>query len=222
VKLSVVIPAREEADQIADAVRSASAPRVEVLVVDAGSADETAARAALAGAFVIRAPAGRAPQLAAGLRESRGDVVLFLHADTRLPPGYADAIERALTDPATVGGAFRLRFDQRGARMRLIECAARLRAALFGMPYGDQAIFARRAALEAVGGVPQVPIMEDLDLVLALRRQGRLALLPLCVVTSARRHRAGGPLRTALRHNLAALAWAAGVERRRIAAWVRR
>jgi len=222
VKLSVVIPSREEADLIADAVRSASAPRVEVLVVDAGSEDGTGANAARAGARVIRAPAGRAGQLAAGLRASRGDVVLFLHADTRLPPGYADAVERALADPATVGGAFRLRFDEGGARMRLIEGAARLRAALLGMPYGDQAIFARRAALEAVGGVPQVPIMEDLDLVRALRRRGRLVLLPLSVVTSARRHRAGGPLRTALRHNLAALAWAAGVERGRIAAWVRR
>jgi hypothetical protein len=90
------------------------------------------------------------------------------------------------------------------------------------MPYGDQALFVRRTALSAIGGVPQVPLMEDLDLVSALRRRGRLALLPQDAVTSARRHLAAGPWRTALRHNLAALAWALGVDRARIAAWVRR
>jgi len=222
VKLSVVIPAWEEADQIADAVRSARAPRVEVIVVDAGSADETAARAAEAGARVVQALPGRARQLQAGVRESRGDVLLFLHADTRLPADYQGAVEAALLDLGAVGGAFRLRFDQRGARLRLIEHAARARATLLGMPYGDQALFVRRTVLDAIGGVPQVPIMEDLDLVRAMRGHGRVVLLPLDVVTSARRHRARGPLRTAFRHNLAALAWAIGIERKRIAAWVRR
>jgi hypothetical protein len=93
---------------------------------------------------------------------------------------------------------------------------------LFGLPYGDQALFVRRATLDAMGGMPQVPVMEDLDLVRAIRRRGRLALLSLAVTTSARRHRADGPLRTALRHNLATLAWALGAERGRIAAWLRR
>jgi rSAM/selenodomain-associated transferase 2 len=222
VKLTVVIPALDEAEWVADAVRSASAPGVEVLVVDGGSADATAARAAAAGARVIRTAPGRARQLAAGVAASTGDALLFLHADTRLPIGFEAALRTALRDPATVGGAFRLRFDRRTPGLRLIEAGARLRVALLGLPYGDQALFARRATLEAIGGVPQVPIMEDLDLVHALRRRGRLALLSLDAVTSARRHRARGPLRTALRHALAALAWAIGIERGRIAAWVRR
>jgi rSAM/selenodomain-associated transferase 2 len=222
VKLTVVIPALDEAEWVADAVRSASAPGVEVLVVDGGSADATAARAAAAGARVIRTAPGRARQLAAGVAASTGDALLFLHADTRLPIGFEAALRTALRDPATVGGTFRLRFDRRTPGLRLIEAGARLRVALLGLPYGDQALFARRATLEAIGGVPQVPIMEDLDLVHALRRRGRLALLSLDAVTSARRHRARGPLRTALRHALAALAWAIGIERGRIAAWVRR
>jgi rSAM/selenodomain-associated transferase 2 len=222
VKLSVVIPALDEAERIAAAVESARAPGVEVLVVDGGSSDDTAQRAAAAGARVLKAERGRARQLDAGVRASAGDAVLFLHADTRLPPAYADAVAGALADPRVVGGAFRLRFDARSRALRWIERAARLRSWLLRMPYGDQALFVRRTALSAIGGVPQVPLMEDLDLVSALRRRGRLALLPQDAVTSARRHLAAGPWRTALRHNLAALAWALGVDRARIAAWVRR
>ncbi len=221
-KLSVIIPTLDEADRVAEAVASASAPGVEVIVVDGGSADATPSRAAAAGARVLATAPGRARQLARGVGESRGDVLLFLHADTRLPPGFAGAIGEALREPGTLGGAFRLRFDRQSPSLCLVELGARARAALFGLPYGDQALFVRRTTLDAMGGIPQVPVMEDLDLVRAIRRRGRLALLPLAVTTSARRHRAHGPLRTALRHNLAALAWALGAERGRIAAWLRR
>lgn len=221
-RLSVVIPALDEAEGIAEAVASARAPDVEVIVVDGGSSDDTAVRAAAAGARVMRSARGRARQLDAGARACSGDALLFLHADTRLPAGYALAVERALADPAVAGGAFRLRFDRRTRALRWIERGARLRAVLFALPYGDQALFVRRATLEAVGGVPQVPVLEDLDLVRALKRRGRLALLPLDAVTSARRHLAGGPWRTALRHAATLLAWSLGVDRARVAAWARR
>lgn len=221
-KLTVVIPALDEADCIDAAVCSASAPGVEVIVVDGGSSDATAARAEACGARVLRAASGRARQLAAGAAAGSGDVLLFLHADTRLPPGFEAAVGEALDDPGTAGGAFGFRFDRRSPSLRLVEAGARARAALLGMPYGDQALFVRRSVLDAIGGIPQVPIMEDMDLVRAMRRQGRVALLPLDAVTSARRHRSRGPLRTALRHVVAALAWALGIERERIAAWVRR
>jgi rSAM/selenodomain-associated transferase 2 len=222
VRLSVVIPALDEAEGIAAAVASARAPDVEVLVVDGGSSDDTVKRAAAAGAQVLRAPRGRARQLDAGARAARGDALLFLHADTRLPPGFADAVAAALRDPRVQGGAFRLRFDRSTRALRVVERLARLRGRLLRLPYGDQALFVRRAALDAVGGVPQVPILEDLDLVRALKRRGRLALLPLDAVTSARRHLAEGPLRTALRHLLIALAGWLGVDRARVAAWARR
>jgi rSAM/selenodomain-associated transferase 2 len=222
VRLSVVIPALDEAEGIAEAVASARAPDVEVLVVDGGSSDGTVERAAAAGARVLRAARGRARQLDAGARAASGDALLFLHADTRLPAGWAEAVRAALADPRAVGGAFRLRFDRRTRALRLIERTARLRARWLGLPYGDQALFVRRAALDAVGGVPQVPILEDLDLVRALKRRGRLALLPLDAVTSARRHLAKGPLRTSLRHLAIALAGLLGVDRARVAAWARR
>ena len=218
----MVIPALEEEARIAAAVRSARAPGVEVLVVDGGSADATAERARAAGAAVVESPPGRARQLGLGAHESQGQVIVFLHADTLLPEGFADRIRRALEDPRVVGGAFRLRFDERSGALRCVEWGARLRGAWFGLPYGDQALFVRRAALDGVGGVPQAPIMEDLDLVRALRRRGRLAILPEAATTSARRYVAGGVFRTMLRHWGAVVAWLLGLDRERVAAWVGR
>jgi rSAM/selenodomain-associated transferase 2 len=224
VRFSVVIPAWNEAERIEATVHSAAAPGVEVIVVDGGSRDATTARAAAAGARVVTSERGRAAQLARGAVAARGEVLVFLHADTVLPEGWPAAVAAALAEPAVVGGAFAFRFDRGGASrlgfgLALVEWGARLRVALFGFPYGDQALFVRRGALAAAGGVPQAPIMEDLDLVAALRRQGRLALLPLPAVTSARRYRARGPLRAMLRNWVAALAWWLGLDRARIAAW---
>jgi len=195
---------------------------IEVIVVDGGSADGTAERARALGARVIRCERGRARQLQEGVLASRGEAVVLVHADTRLPSGWKAAVSEALRDERVVGGAFRLRFDERSAGLRAIEWGTRLRVALWRLPYGDQALFVRRSALDAIGGVPQVPLMEDLDLVQALKRRGRLALLPLPAVTSARRYRRGGPLRTMLRHWLAAAAWTLGVSRTRVAEWVGR
>jgi rSAM/selenodomain-associated transferase 2 len=226
VKLSVVIPALDEARQIGAVVHQAcagAAAEVEITVVDGGSRDGTPERAAEAGARVIESGRGRARQLGVGARASHGDVVVFLHADTRLPNHYDTAICEALRDPQIVGGAFRFRFDDRGsAVLRFIEWGARLRGVLFGMPYGDQALFVRRDVLEAIGGVPQAPIMEDLDLVEAMKSRGSLALLPQDAVTSARRYRSGGPLRTFGRHWLALLAWRLRIDRARVAAWYAR
>jgi rSAM/selenodomain-associated transferase 2 len=229
VKLSVVIPALDEAERIETAIRGAfdappepSPESLEVIVVDGGSSDATAQLAAAAGARVLRGERGRARQLAAGVRASDGDVVLLLHADTRLPRGWRTVVCDALRDERVVGGAFRLCFDEQSPVFRFIEWGARWRVRLWRFPYGDQALFVRRRALKAVGGIPEVPVMEDLDLVYRLKQYGRLALLAAPAVTSARRYRAGGPLRTMLRHWVAAAAWAAGVDRRRIAQWAGR
>jgi len=158
----------------------------------------------------------------AGRRASDADVVLFLHADTHLPPGWEAAVGSALADPQVVGGAFALRFDSRSLGLRIVEWGAWLRAALFGLPYGDQAVFARRAALEAIGGIPAAPILEDLDLVRALRRRGRLARIALPVTTSARRYQRRGVARTWWRNALALAGWRLGVDRERLAAWYSR
>ena len=221
-QLTVVIPALDEADQIAAAIASASAAGSEIIVVDGGSRDATVERAAQGGARVVASAPGRARQLAAGARVAKGDTILFLHADTRLPPGWDAGVRAALADPQVVGGAFRLRFEPSSPALRLIEWGVRLRVRLLRQPYGDQALFVRSSVLEALGGVPQAPIMEDLDLVRSLKQRGRLACLPQAVTTSARRYRAAGALRTMLRNWIAAAGWWLGIPRERIAAWYRR
>jgi rSAM/selenodomain-associated transferase 2 len=220
VRIAVVIPARDEEARIEGAVRSAQEAGVEVIVVDGGSRDATASRARACGARVIESAPGRARQLAAGA-EAAGDAdaLVFLHADTTLPAGWGTRVRAALADPQVAGGAFALRFAERGVRLRLVELGVRLRLALARLPYGDQALFVRGAVLRALGGVPQAPIMEDLDLVRGMRAHGRLALLPDAVTTSGRRYRAGGVLRTMLRNWLALAAWSLGLDRARVAAW---
>ena len=195
---------------------------VERVVVDGGSRDGTPERARAVGATVLETGPGRARQLQAGVDASKGEVVLFLHADTRLPSGWRRAVREALQDPSVAGGAFRLRFDDRRASIRLLEWGARLRAEWLGLPYGDQALFVRRSLLESIGGVPDAPVMEDLDLVRAIRAHGRLALLPLPATTSARRHLEGGVWATAAQHMLALAAWRLGVDRERVARWLGR
>jgi hypothetical protein len=150
------------------------------------------------------------------------EAILFLHADTTLPAGWADAVRGALADPAVAGGAFSFRFAERSPGLRVIEWGVRLRLRLARLPYGDQALFVRRRVLDALGGVPQAPILEDLDLVRGIRASGELALLPLAVATSARRYLEHGVLRTWLRNAAALAAWHLGLDRERLARRVRR
>ena len=239
--IAVVIPALDEGSRIERAIRAVrgssgaggevqveSRPlgpysgAVEIVVVDGGSQDDTAAQATQAGARVIRTGPGRARQLEAGWRASEGDVVLFLHADTRLEDGWAVAMAESLQDPHVVGGSFRLGFDAPGRFFRMLEAAVAFRVRWFGLPYGDQGLFVRRSTLEAIGGVPDVPLMEDLDLVWAMRKQGRLVSLAAQAETSARRYLESGRWATAVRHLGALMLWGLGVDRTRIARWVAR
>ena len=234
VKIAVVIPALDEEEQIEGAIETAQAAedssrnsglegaervQIEVVVVDAGSRDDTVRLAEQAHARVLVSERGRARQLEVGWRAVAADVVLFLHADTRLPLGWAEAVQRSLREPSRVGGAFRLRLDASEKALRVVELFARLRVALMGLPYGDQAIFVRRAALDAMGGVPAVPIMEDLDLVRAMKARGQIEVLPLEVQSSARRYLDHGIARTVFVHLVALLAWRLGLDRGRLAAW---
>jgi rSAM/selenodomain-associated transferase 2 len=222
VTLSVLILALNEEDQVAGAVFSASAPGVEVVVVDGGSTDATRECAASAGARVVDlagGEAGRARQMAAGVRNSRGEVIVFLHADTRLPLGFDTAIQSVLADRRTVGGAFGFRFDQRGVALRFVEFGVRLRVVVFGMPYGDQALFVRRSVLDEIGGVPQALVMEDLDLVRSMRRRGYVARIALPVVTSARRYVSRGVFRSMFGNWLMLSGWLLRIDRARLASW---
>lgn len=215
--ISVVIPTLDEASCIVQSVESVVAPGIEVIVVDGGSRDETCRLAREAGARVLASKPGRARQLRLGSEESTGDVVLFLHADTRLESGWQKAVRQALSDPECAGGAFAFRFAERGSRERWIEWGVAMRVALLKLPYGDQALFVRRSVLERMGGIPIVPIMEDLDLVRAIKQAGRLRMLELTAMTSSRRYARNGGLRTVLQHQRALLGWWLGSDRTRLA-----
>ena len=236
--IDVVVPVLDERDQIVAMLESlfvgAGHPgsvELDVVVVDGGSRDGTPERAASSGARVIKSAPGRAQQLQTGLEATAGDVVVFVHADTCLPAGWADAVLRAIAQPSCVGGAFQFSFALPAAAslslvqrwsLRSIEKGTRLRSRWLGLPYGDQALFALRGELAAIGGLPRTELMEDLDLVARLRRRGRLALLPLAVKTSPRRHLERGIWRTAWQHSVAAVGWRLGVSRSRLRAWLGR
>ncbi len=187
-------------------------------MADGGSRDETVSLADAAGARVVVSEPGRARQLRAGVAEAGGDVLLFLHADTRLPQGWRRAVEGALLDPAVAGGAFSLRFAGAGPALRFLEFGVRWRNRLFRLPYGDQAIFVHRSVLDMIGGIPETPFMEDLDLVQRMKRHGRLVILPEAVETSARRYERGA-LRHMLRNWAALVGWRLGIDRDRLLGW---
>jgi glycosyltransferase involved in cell wall biosynthesis len=162
-----------------------------VVVADGGSDDGTRELAVAAGATVVLAPGSRADAMNEGARAAEGGALLFLHADTSLPPGAGALIRAALA--SADGGAFAVRLDGRPLPARL--AAAAYRPFHRGV-YGDQAIFVRRESFERLGGYRAQPIMEDYDLVRRLRAQGRFTLLRESVTTSARRQQAHGEVRT--------------------------
>jgi len=218
----VVIPALDEAAAIGAVVaRAAAGENVEILVVDGGSRDATAAAARGAGARVISSPAGRARQMNAGAAATRGGLLLFLHADTRLPPGWDRTVRRILAAAGVAAGAFRLGIDTQRPAVRFIARVANLRSRVLQLPYGDQAIFLRRSLFDRLGGFADLPIMEDFDLVRRLRSTGRIVTAESAVVTSARRWRRLGVARTWLINQAVLAAFHAGLPPARIAAWYR-
>jgi len=219
-RLSVIIPALNEEEAVAQAVDSALAVQTaEVIVVDGGSRDRTSAVAASRGASVIVSRKGRAAQMNAGAGRASGEVLVFLHADTVLPVGYDQAVARTLNRPGTAAGAFRLAIGGGARSLRVIESLVHWRSTALGMPYGDQALFLNAEVFRRVGGFPELPIMEDLELTRRLKPLGRIRIAPEPVVTSARRWHEGGVWRTTLMNQLCLAGYLAGLPVDRVAAW---
>ncbi|MDP3490497.1 MAG: TIGR04283 family arsenosugar biosynthesis glycosyltransferase [Phenylobacterium sp.] len=197
-RLSVIIPTLNAADGLATTL-AALPSDAEVIVVDGGSSDATLQVAAAAGAQVLRAPAGRGGQLAAGVAQARAPWMLFLHADTRLDAKAWAALEAFIADGANqdTAAAFGFRLDARAWQARLLEVGVRLRVALLALPYGDQGLLIHRQLYERVGGYRPLPLMEDVDLVQRLGRR-RLRILPGVALTSAVRWRRRGWMRQSL------------------------
>jgi len=219
-RISVIIPARNEAGVIAAAIDRAGegAPR-EIIVADGGSSDGTAAVAESHGARVVGSAAGRGRQMNHGAAAATGDMLLFLHADTLLPAGYERHVVAVLQQDGVSAGAFELSIDAPHRSFRVIERAVNWRSRRLGMPYGDQAIFVQAAMFRRACGFPDVAAMEDFELVRRLRTMGRVAIAPARVVTSARRWLCCGVWRTTALNQLCVAAYLMGVSVERIAAW---
>jgi rSAM/selenodomain-associated transferase 2 len=197
--LSLIIPVLHEARHLEQLLPEllTLAESAEIIVVDAGNDDRTAAVVTRFPRIrYLHAPRGRAKQMNAGARIATGSHLLFVHADTRVPAGFERAIMRALADPGVVGGRFDVRFDNSGLAFRLIAALMNARSRLSGIFTGDQAIFLRRTAFEALGGYADIPLMEDIELSRRLKRLGRLACVRLCVTTAARKWEREGLVRT--------------------------
>lgn len=187
--LSIIIPTLNEAASIEaqlGSLRGLENSGVDIIVVDGGSHDATLALATPLASRVISSPPGRALQMNAGARASRGDILLFLHADTQLPERAIDRTRQALSD-SHQWGRFDIRFPGRHPMLKVIALAMNLRSRLTGIATGDQVLFMTRHAFEAVGGFPEQPLMEDIEITKRLKRLSRPACLRSCVVSSARR-----------------------------------
>jgi rSAM/selenodomain-associated transferase 2 len=212
--ISVIVPVLNEADAI-DQLVGLQAPEVELIIADGGSTDGTAELARQRGLHVVLGQPGRGRQMNRGAAEARREILLFLHADTRLPEGWADAVRETLARPNVSAGAFRFRIDASGWRYRLLERLVRLRST----PYGDQGIFLRREVFERVGRFPEWPILEDPELIRRARKHGRIRLAPLDASTSPRRCERFGLLRTIWTNQKCLWAWRLGLSPDRIAVW---
>ena len=216
--VSIVIPVYRDSEALARTLKTLDAPSAEVVVVatpeDAGALAPL--RAAHPEILWLEAPRGRAVQMNAGAAVAHGRWLLFLHADTRLPSGWRQAIETADRTPQFSAGCFRFALDSTAPVARAIELGVRMRVRAFALPYGDQGLFVRREAFEALNGYADLPIMEDVDLVRRLRSRGRLFRSPLPVVTSARRWERDGWISRTVRHLVLIVLYFCGVTPKRL------
>lgn len=222
--VSIVIPTLNEECNIArtlDSIRSGACQPVEIIVVDGGSNDCTRALAKRGGATVLLVTGGRAAQLNAGGHRATGERILFMHADTRVPPCFDHDMQGVLAQPRVIAGAFRLAIEGDLWGIRTVERFANLRARILKLPYGDQGLFLNKTQFVAVGGYPDMPFMEDYVMTRRLARRGALRIAPSAVTTSARRWEMLGVVRTTMMNQIVICAYHLGFPVPRLRAWYR-
>ncbi|MBW4468595.1 MAG: TIGR04283 family arsenosugar biosynthesis glycosyltransferase [Pegethrix bostrychoides GSE-TBD4-15B] len=221
--ISVIIPVLNEANGIERVIQALQTQTLqtslEVIVVDGGSCDETVALASALGVQVILAEQGRAAQMNAGAKVAAAEILLFLHADSILPPQFVASVQQVLAQPNTIAGAFELRIAAPEPSLRWIERGVNWRSRWLQLPYGDQAIFLKAKTFRQLGGFAQLPIMEDFELVRRLQKLGKIAIAPCAVTTSARRWQKLGMVKTTAINQLVILAYFLGVPPAHLARW---
>ena len=218
--LSIIIPALDEEAAIAAClgrVQAARAAGAEVIVVDGGSRDRTRDLAAPLADLVLDSPRGRAAQMNAGARVSRGETLLFLHADTLLPEGAHRLVEEDLAASGREWGRFDVTITGEAWLLRVVAALMNRRSRWTGIATGDQALFVRRSAFTACGGFPAIALLEDVELSTRLKRRGPPLCLREKVITSGRRWEKRGVLRTIVLMWRTRLAYALGADPERLA-----
>jgi rSAM/selenodomain-associated transferase 2 len=218
--ISIIIPTRNEASTLQATIERAQHDCVlEVIVVDGNSVDETRAIAQQLGARLLDSTPGRARQMNAGAAVAKGEILLFLHADTLLPADFATHITDILARPGISAGAFSLAIDLPGTATRLLEKAVHFRSTFLQMPYGDQTIFLYRQKFVEIGGYPEEPILEDVLLLQRLKRLGRIGIATSTALTSGRRWKQLGLIKTTLINQGIILGHLLGLSPQRLQRW---
>ena len=218
--LAILVPVRHDTPALALLLAMRRDPQDQWVVINGDAADRTLDRLRAAHGDVcwLDSPAGRGQQLAAGLERVTAAWVVVLHADTRLGEGWRDEVTGQAAAASKVWGCFRLRLDTGAWQARVVECLVRLRVRLFRLPYGDQGMFFRRATLEALGGIPTVPLMEDVILARRFAGVGAPFRSTVPAVTSARRWERDGWARRSVTNVWLLTKYLMGVAPERLAA----
>ncbi len=203
--MSVIIPVLHESFLINEAIRAIKSQKAkrmpEILVVDGDSEGNTVTAIVEPDVVKITGPRGRARQMNEGARHARGDILLFLHADTRLPENGIERILSVMEGDGVIAGAFDLGIGSKQFSLRLIAFVASIRSRLTGIPFGDQGMFIRRDLFLSMGGFRDIPLMEDIDIMRRIKeRAGRIVILPEQAVSSARRWEREGVFRCTIRN----------------------
>ena len=220
-KISVIIPVfheREKINEILDSIKSIAADvPYEMIVVDGDTSGDTIAHISDSSVITLTTPRGRALQMNAGAAKACGDILLFLHADTLLPQKAFPKIITALSNSSFIGGAFDLKIQNHLWIFRIIGRTASWKHRLTRVPYGDQAIFMLRRYFENIGGYAGIPLMEDVELMRRVKRQGgRIIVLPDAVTTSSRKWETDGVFYTIMRNWIIQVLYLFGMPARRL------
>ena len=222
-RLSIIIPTLNEAQVIKRTISDLTKNRrVEIIVVDGGSQDNTVQLTQSRGICVITSAPSKAKQMNVGAAAAKGDVLLFLHADTRLPDKFADKVLSAAAQNGFCAGAFKLRINSDAPGLRFIERVANWRSRFLQMPYGDQGIFVGHDLFHEIGGFPEIPIMEDYEFIRRVRRKGKITILPEAVLTSPRRWLHFGIFKTWILNQIIIGAYYLGISPHRLSHWYAR
>lgn len=218
--ISIIIPTLNEAETVGALLSQLQGlAGVEIIVVDGNSHDGTAAVVEGYGARLIQTSADRALQLNKGAEAAHGDILLFLHSDTKPEPGFVKQVRDTLNQTGVAAGAFQLSINGKGFGLRVIEWLTNFRSKVLHMPYGDQGFFVTTAMFFSLGSFPLQPIMEDFELMRRLKKKGKIKILPLRATTSARRWERLGILRTTAMNQAIIIGYLLGVSPEKLAKW---